>query len=183
MTDMYPAEKLSSNFGSYTTTTGILLLILGTAGIFLPGLVSLGTVFFIAGLLIIGGIIWSIHTYKYNAGNIMDWIKPALLFIVGSLMLFYPLSGVAAVGLLLAVYLFLDAFGSFALAQLIHPFSGWGWMVFNGMVSLLLALLFLIGWPTTSMWLVGLYISISLLFDGGALVAISMAMRKAGKFD
>jgi len=60
--------------------------------------------------------------------------------------------------------------------------SGWGWMVFNGIVSLLLALLFLIGWPATSMWLVGLYISISLLFDGGALVAIGMALRKAGKF-
>jgi len=111
----------------------------------------------------------------------MDWIKPALLFIIGSLMLFYPQSGVAAVGLLLAVYLFLDAFGSFVLAQLIHPFSGWGWMVFNGIVSLLLALLFLIGWPDSSMWLVGLYISISLLFDGGALVAVGMAIRKASR--
>lgn len=181
MANMRSAEKLTSNFGSYTTTTGILLLVLGTAGIFLPGLVSLGTAFFIAGLLIIGGLIWSIHTYKYNAGNVMDWIKPALLFIIGSLILFYPLTGVAAVGLLLAVYLFLDAFGSFALAQLIHPVSGWGWMVFNGIVSLSLALLFLIGWPATSMWLVGLYISISLLFDGGALIAIGMAMRKTDK--
>ncbi len=181
MANMHSAEKLTSNFGSYTTTTGILLLVLGTAGIFLPGLVSLGTAFFIAGLLIIGGLIWSIHTYKYNAGNVMDWIKPALLFIIGSLILFYPLTGVAAVGLLLAVYLFLDAFGSFALAQLIHPVSGWGWMVFNGIVSLSLALLFLIGWPATSMWLVGLYISISLLFDGGALIAIGMAMRKTDK--
>ncbi len=181
MANMPAAENLSGNFGSYTTTTGILLLVLGAAGIFLPGLVSLGTVFFIAGLLITGGIIWSVHTYKHNAGNVMDWIKPALLLIIGSLILFYPQSGVAAVGLLLAVYLFLDAFGSFALAQLIHPLSGWGWMVFNGIVSLLLALLFLIGWPATSMWLVGLYISISLLFDGGALVAIGMAMRKSGK--
>jgi len=181
MTNLRSAEKLAGNFGSYTTTTGVLLLVLGAAGIFLPGLVSLGTAFFIAGLLIIGGIIWSIHTYKYNAGSVMDWIKPALLFIIGSLILFYPLTGVAAVGLLLAVYLFLDAFGSFALAQLIHPVSGWGWMVFNGIVSLLLALLFLIGWPATSMWLVGLYISISLIFDGGALIAIGMAMRKADK--
>ncbi len=39
--------------------------------------------------------------------------------------------------------------------------------------GILLILLFLIGWPVTSLWLVGLYVGISLLFDGWALVAIS----------
>ena len=179
MVDIITAENLANKFGSYTLTTGILLLLLGAVGIFLPELVSLGTAFFIAGLLIGGGLLWSIHSYKYSTGHIMDWIKPILLFIIGSLILFYPVTGIAAVGLLLAVYLLLDAFGSFVMAQLIHPLGGWGWMVFNGIVSLLLALLFLIGWPVTSMWLVGLYISISLFFDGGALIAIGTAIRKS----
>lgn len=37
----------------------------------------------------------------------------------------------------------------------------------------------MIGWPSTSLWLVGLYIGISLFFDGWALVAIGWALRKA----
>ena len=82
-------------------------------------------------------------------------------------------------GLLLAIYLLLDAFGSFALAQSIHPVVGWGWMTFNGVTSMLLALLFLIGWPSTSLWLVGLYVGIALLFDGLTLLAIGWALRKS----
>lgn len=181
MVDMPIDEKFGSKFGAYTLITGILLIILGAAGFFLPGLMSLGTELFVAWLLIVGAIIWAIHTYKYSPRSVMDWIKPALLLMTGGLMLFYPLPGIAAVGLLLAIYLLLDAFGSFALAQSMHPSGGWGWMVLNGIVSLILALLFLIGWPTTSLWLVGLYISISLFFDGGALLAIGVIMRKAGK--
>lgn len=51
-------------------------------------------------------------------------------------------------------------------------------MIFNGVVSTLMALMFLIGWPATSLWLVGIYVSISLLFDGWALVAIGWMLRK-----
>ena len=139
---------------------------------------SLGTVIFVAWLLLTGGILWAIHTYKHSPTYLMHWLKPILLFVTGGLMLFYPLSGVAAVGLLLAIYLLLDAYGSFALAQTIHPASGWGWMTFNGVISLLLALLFLIGWPATSLWLVGLYVGISLIFNGLALAIIGWTLRK-----
>ncbi|VAW77480.1 hypothetical protein MNBD_GAMMA13-18 [hydrothermal vent metagenome] len=174
-------EIITSRFGSFSLITGILLIILGTAGFFLPGLMSLGTVIFVAWMLIVGAAIWAVHTYKYNTRSVMNWIKPALLLITGGLMLFYPLPGIATVGLLLAVYLLLDAFGSFVIAQSIHPASGWGWMLFNGITSLVLAMLFLYGWPATSLWLVGLYVSISLLFDGIALLAVGLTVHKAGK--
>ena len=171
-------EKTLDKFGPYTFITGILLIVLGTVGVFLPGVMSLGTEIFIAWLLLIGAIFWAIHTYKYSPKSVMDWLKPALLFVIGGLMVFYPVSGVAGVGLLLAIYLLLDAFGSFAFAQSIHPAKGWGWMTINGATSAVLAALFLIGWPATSLWLVGLYVAISLLFDGWALLFIGWALRK-----
>ncbi len=174
-------KKILGKFGPYTFVTGILLIVLGTIAIVLPGVMSLGTAIFAAWLLLVGGVLWAIHTYRYDAKSIMNWLKPALLVGVGLLMLVYPMSGVAAVGLLLAVYLLLDAFGSFVLARSIHPAKGWGWMTFNGVISFLLATLFLIGWPATSMWLVGLYVGISLLFDGWALLAISWMLRKGAK--
>ena len=171
-------QKVLDKFGPYTLITGILLVVLGTAGIILPGVMSLSTVIFVAWLLLVGGGIWAVHTYQYSPKNIMGWLKPFLLLIIGSLMLYYPVRGVEVVGLLLAAYLLLDAMGSFALAQSIHPAKGRGWMIFNGVVSTLMALMFLIGWPATSLWLVGIYVSISLLFDGWALVAIGWMLRK-----
>jgi len=72
----------------------------------------------------------------------------------------------------------MDAFSSFVLAQSVYPGKGWGWMAINGVVSVLLAALFMIGWPETSYWLVGLYVAISLVFDGWALLFIGWALRK-----
>lgn len=171
-------EKIFGKFGSSTLVIGILLIILGIIGIAFPVLVSLATGIFAAGLLFIGGMIWAIHSFKYSPKSVSGWFKPVLLLMTSGLLFYSPFSGVEVVGLLLALYLLLDAFGSFTLAQSIHPAKGWGWMVFNGMISVLLATLFLIGWPTTSLWLVGLFISISLLFDGWVLVAIGWALRK-----
>ena len=121
MNNLIIDEKVFNKFGPYTLITGILLIGLGTAGIILPGVMSLGTAVSVAWLLLIGGGVWASHTYKYSPKNVMDWLKPGVLLIIGGLMLFYPVSGVEAVGLLLAVYLLLHAFGSFALAQTIHP--------------------------------------------------------------
>lgn len=171
-------NSVLDKFGPYTLLTGILLIVLGTAGILLPEIMSLGTEILAAWLLLIGSFFWAIHTFKYSPKSMMDWLKPVLLLFIGGLMLLYPATGVAAVGLLLAIYLLLDAFGSFALAQSIHPAKGWGWMAFNGVTSALLATLFLVGWPATSLWLVGLYVSISLLFDGWALLFIGWNLRK-----
>ena len=176
---MLPIDKnIFGKFGSFTLVIGSLLIILGTVGIIFPVTVSLASSFFAALLLIIGGSFWAAHTFKYNPRNAPSWLKPMLLLMTGGLLFLNPSSGAEAVGLLLALYLLLDAFGSFSLAQSLHPAKGWGWMVFNGMVSALLAILFLVGWPSTSLWLVGLYISISLLFDGWVLVAIGWAVRK-----
>ena len=171
-------KKVLDKFGPYTLITGILLVALGTVGFLLPGLMSLSTAIFVGWLLLVGGSLWAIHTCKYGPKNVIDWIKPVLLFTVGGLMLFYPVLGVEAVGLLLAVYLLLDAMHSFAIAQSIRPAKGWGWMILNGAASVALALLLLVGWPATSLWLVGLYVGISLLLDGWALIAIGWMLRK-----
>ena len=166
-------------FGNYTFITGILLIVLGSAGVFIPGAMSLVTEIWIAWLFLIGGVFWAYHTYKSNPGSFMDWLKPLLLIISGGLMLFYPMPGIAAIGLVLSVYLLLDAFGSFALAHALYPGKGWGSMTVNGVMSLLLAILFLIGWPATSLWLVGLYVGISLFFDGWALLMVGWALKKS----
>ena len=47
--------------------------------------------------------------------------------------------------------------------------------MFNGIVSLGLAAVFIAGWPFTTVWLVGLLIGISLFFDGLSLLMLGLA--------
>ncbi len=181
MTDITFDSRKTPSFGTYTLITGILLIILGMAGIILPNLLALGTALFLGWLLFSAGLIWAFHTFRYNPKSFSDWLKPFFLLLCGSFILFYPLSGIEMVGLLLAVYLMVDAFGSFALARTIYPVKGWGWMTFNGTTSLILALLFLIGGAATSMLLIGIFIGISLFFDGFVLTAIGWKTKKKEK--
>jgi uncharacterized membrane protein HdeD (DUF308 family) len=164
--------------GSYSIIVGVLLILVGCTGIILPEFMALEATIFIACLLLVGSIFWVIHAFKNKLHGWADWFKPLLLFISSGLMLFYPMTGVAAIGVLLVAYLILDSFGSFTFAYMLRPLKGWGWMVFNGVTSLGLAILFLIGWPESTLLIVGLFISISLFFDGWTLLYMGWVQRK-----
>jgi len=176
-----PDMLILPDFGKYSLIAGILLILLGVAGIFLPQFMSLEASILIASLLLIGGVFWLIHSFQARSKEWTEWLKPILLLITGGLMIFYPMTGIATIGLLMSVYLLIDAYGSFMMAYSLKHKKGVFWMVFNGIISLLLAFLFIAGWPASSLMLVGLYISISLFFDGWALISIYTMQRKITK--
>ena len=175
---MTNSQQMTHRSFALTLITGILLIILGTTGIIIPAIMSLATVLFLGWVLILGGIMWGYHTLRYDRRSFHHWFKPVLLIVTGSLALWHPLLGVEAVALLMTIYLILDSYGSFAIAHSMKPAKGTGWMTFNGIVSLGLAIFFLISWPESSIWLVGIFVGISILFDGWALLAIAWSLRK-----
>jgi len=111
----------------------------------------------------------------------MGWLKSFILIGIALFMLFYPASGVGTVGLLLAIYFFMDSFTSFSLAFSMRPASGWIWWLINAILSMLIAILFIIGWPLTSVYLIGLLVGFSLFFDGFSLLVTGSIFRKMAK--
>ena len=57
---------------------------------------------------------------------------------------------------------------------MLRPQTYWGWMVFNGLTSLILAVFVCVGWPETALWLPGLLLGINLIFAGWSLFYISL---------
>lgn len=157
---------------------GVLLTLLGVVGIFLPGALSLAIEVFLGWLMITGGILWAYYTYQWHNASFTSWLKPLILIAAGILLLVYPVSGIAAITLLISFYLITDAFGSFALALELRPSSGWLWMLFNGLLSLALAVIILVGWPASSPVYLGIIVGISLLFDGVSLFMLGLAIKK-----
>ena len=169
-------DTQAQRFGNHTLGIGILLIILGLIGIFVPALLSIATAALIAWLLILGSVFWSWHAYQHGAGAV-DWIKAALLLITGILILVKPLTGVASLALLLGFYLFMDAFASFSLVNSTATTGSRNWLIFNGIIDIALAILLIFGWPNSSLWMVGMFIGISLFFDGWALAVIGWSIR------
>ncbi|MCH9697681.1 MAG: DUF308 domain-containing protein [Gammaproteobacteria bacterium] len=165
------------NFGRYNLIVGIILFLLGSLGIALPVVMSLTASIFVGWLMLFAGLFWLYYTYKFSQKHFLDWIKPVLLILISALILFDPLSGIVALALLLAVYLIVDAFSSVYMAYTMHPDYGWGWMTVNGIVTLLLAVLLLMGWPKSTPVIFGIFIGFSLIFDGWVLIMIWLRTR------
>ncbi len=164
-------KNLVDNFKKYATVSGIMFIIMGLIGILYPVIMTYSSLVFIAYLMLLAGIFSGWLTWKSNREDWAGWLKSFMLIIVAVLLLLYPLSGAAALGLLFAVYFFTDAFAGFGLAFSLRPQKIWLFWLFNAITSLVLGVLFLINWPTSSLYLIGLLVGISLLFDGIALLS------------
>ncbi|WP_295420693.1 HdeD family acid-resistance protein [Sulfurovum sp.] len=167
----YPKDfDLFDQIGKYAKTAGVIFMILGLIGALYPVYASFATVVFVAWLMLIAGMFAGYFTYMTDRSDWAGWLKSVILIGVALYMLFSPLGGVATLGLLFSIYFFMDAFAGFTIASSTYPNKGWGIWVFNAVLSLIIAILFVIGWPFSSLYLIGLFVGFSLFFDGLALL-------------
>ena len=174
-----PEKKaLYAQFGKYSKVAGILFMLLGLAGILFPFAMSLVTTVFVATLLFAGGVIAAYFTYLTDKSDYLGWLKSFLLIAVAFLMIYYPMAGVVTVGLLMAMYFFMDAFTSFSMSMTLYPNKGWGYWLFNAALSLFIAVFLVVNVPHGTMFMVGILVGFSLFFDGFALFMGGRALDK-----
>jgi hypothetical protein len=58
------------------------------------------------------------------------------------------------------------------LALRLRPEEGWSWMLFSGIVSIVLGGLIIGQWPVSGIWAIGLYVGIRMLMHGWMLMAL-----------
>jgi uncharacterized membrane protein HdeD (DUF308 family) len=54
-----------------------------------------------------------------------------------------------------------------------------GWILLDGIVTLLLGLMIYMQWPSSSGWAIGTLVGVSMIFSGVTRVMVSLALRKA----
>jgi len=168
---------MSKRSRSSVILTSIALILSGLVGMALPQLMSIAMAFFAGWLMIVAGVIAIYITWHGLRDHLVAWLKPFALVAVGLLVLLHPVAGAAALGLVLAVFFLFSGFAGVASAWDLRPRRGWGWLMFNGILSLVLAAVFISSWPFSAAWLVGLFIGISLFFDGLSLLMIGLAAK------
>jgi len=174
-------KNLVDSFKKYSKIGGVLFIILGAIGIAFPMVMSLTTLAFVSYLMIIAGFFSGWLTWQSNKEDWAGWLKSFILVLTGLFMILNPEIGVATLGILFAIYFFMDAFAGFGLAFSLRPQKIWWLWLFNAITSLILGVLFVVGWPFSSMFLVGLLVGISLFFDGIALLTGGMVIDKMEK--
>ena len=174
---MVGLDVVQRNWGWFLAL-GVVQIILGTIALGESVLMTLFSVVMLGWLLIIGGIFSVIHAFverKWN-GFIIDLLTGLLYGIVGFMMVANP--GESAVTLTLVISLFLMVGGVFRIVEgIVGSLPHKGWVLLNGVVTLALGILIWRRWPSSSLWVIGLFVGIDLIFYGFSLVALARASK------
>jgi uncharacterized membrane protein HdeD (DUF308 family) len=159
---------------------GLIMIVLGLLAIGEPMVATLAVALFAGWLFLISGIVGLIGTVRAGGMPGFWWslLSCLLAVVVGLYLILRPLTGILSLTLVVAVY-----FGAQGIVQIITAIEhrrvlpSWGWLIFGGIVNILLAALILSGWPGTAEWTLGLLFGINLLMWGTALVMTALACR------
>jgi len=159
----------------------VLMIVLGILAIAWPYMAAIAVTRLVGWLLIFGGITHIVGAFQTRGAGAVLWeILVGLVYLVGGgYILFHPLLGVATLTLFLAAVFLAE--GVFDIISFfgIRGQKGAGWMLFDGLITILLAGLIWAHWPSSSVWAIGTIVGISLLISGVRWLMISIATRKA----
>ena len=157
----------------------MLMIVAGILAIASPLAAGVAVNVLVAWMLVFSGcahLVFALYTRSVGglAWELLLWI---LYIFIGAYLLVHPLAGLASLTIALAVYLFLEAVLEFVLGFTLRPLPGSGWLLFDGIVTLILAVMIWRTWPSSTAWVIGTLVGISMLFSGTSRLMISVAAR------
>ena len=183
-----PTQDLTEDIkkrSGWSILMGILTALLGVFLIIYPLATATITTLLFGWVLIFVGIaqfVFALHSQ--TAGKFFAKALLGILYgITGVALAFFPLAGVAALTVLLGTLLLIYAGVATAAAFQLRPVEGWGWFLFDAAVSLLMGILILARWPSSSIWAIGTLVGVSVLMGGIARIVIAGKIRSAVSFE
>ena len=160
---------------------GIIFVILGAIAVSNLLYATIVTVYYVGLLMIVAGIAQIVQSLRIKTwGGFFLWLLSGLLYAGAGIIAFAnPLLASAILTLLLALLTIASGLMRLWLGFQAQSEHGWGWIIASGIVTTLAGLIFVLGWPVNSLWLLGLVLSIDLVFQGLTLIGLSLRLRTA----
>lgn len=160
-------------------TVGIVLIVLGTLALSSTVGLTFASVLFFGWLLVIGGIAEVVHSFwsKGMGTFFLSLLAGIFGIVVGGLMISNPGISALSLTLVFGVYFIVEGIVR-SVVSIVHRGAYWGWMFFNGLVTLLLGLLIVAQWPASGLWVIGLFIGIDMIVSGWSLIVVPLTVRK-----
>ncbi|MFI8006338.1 HdeD family acid-resistance protein [Streptomyces sp. NPDC086010] len=171
-------RKLNRSFGALALL-GVLLVVAGLVGLVYTAVATLTTMILFGWLLLVGGLVGLLHAVQAR-GTPYFWlgvVVAALNIAAGVVVIRNPV-GTAEALTMFAALLFLTG-GVFRLVgSVVVRGPQFGWTLLQGAFGLVLGALVLADWPHSSLYVLGCFFSLALLFDGLGLIAMGVGGRR-----
>jgi uncharacterized membrane protein HdeD (DUF308 family) len=172
-------EELGHRWG-WHLLLGTILIALGVIVAAYAYYATIASVITFGWVMVFAGITLGILSFTTGewSGFLLSLFAGILTGITGVMLLRAPLSGAAALTLVIASFLLVS--GVFRITSaLAMQFPNWGWSFASGIVSIVLGGLLLANWPGVSLWFLGFYLGIDLIAHGAAWSMFAFSERHA----
>ena len=178
-TVLTPAAIVKKAAG-WSVVLSIFMIVAGILAIIMPPASGIAVTILVGWLMVFSGAAHLVYGWDTRSSGGLLWgILLGILYIVaGGYVLLNPAAGLASLTLVLGAYLLVESILEFSLSYRLRPLPGSGWLLADGIVTLILAIMIWWAWPSSSLWAIGTLVGISMLFSGFARLTISLAARR-----
>lgn len=162
---------------------GILDLVFGIIGIAIAELLTITTTILFGILMFISGLVQLYHWFKEKektwGGRIAHLIF-ALLYIAGGIVIFLdPVTGASALTIALAVIFIIIGSMRVGLSMFLAAHR-WRWLqhAIGGLLAIFLGVYIIVIWPVSSLWVIGLVISVEMILNGWQMIVVALKAKK-----
>lgn len=137
------------------------------------------SVLFVGAMMFAGGILEIVHSFGVKSwGWFILWFLTGVLYAIAGLLTFYnPLLASAILTLLIAASLVAAGVARIFAGFTQRQSSGWGWMVAAGILTLIVGLVIFLRWPVNSLWVLGIFLAVDLMFQGLSYITYGLGLR------
>jgi uncharacterized membrane protein HdeD (DUF308 family) len=137
-------------------------------------------VFIVGIMMLIAGVAEVINAFQVKSwGKFVFWLLLGALYIVAGFVTFEnPLLAAAILTLILGVALITSGIMRTILAFSVKEGVPWIWILVSGLITLLLGIVILVHWPVSSLYILGLFLGIDLVFAGAGWIGLGLGLRR-----
>ena len=175
---MSVSATIAKRTAEWSIALSVVMIVVGILAIAIPGLAGRTVMAFIGTLLFYAGIAHVVFGWEMRTTGAFVWelLVGILYILVGGYVLFHLAAAPAVFRVVLGIYLLLEALLEFVLSYRLRPLPGSGWLAFDGIVTMMLAILIWRTWSAPSA--VGVLVGISMLFSGISRMVLSLEARR-----
>jgi uncharacterized membrane protein HdeD (DUF308 family) len=158
---------------------GVVLLAMGTAALIMVNTATLATVFVNGAFMIAAGAVEIYIAFgAKDWGRFFLWALAGLLYLAAGLFaLANPLLASAVFTLMLGAGLLASGLVRIYAAYQLNQGQWRGWIAFSGLMTALLGLVIVMGWPQNSLYILGMLLGIDLIFYGWGWIALGLRLK------
>ncbi|WP_394173744.1 HdeD family acid-resistance protein [Thalassotalea litorea] len=159
---------------------GILIVILGILAMVAPMIAGMSISVMVGLILLFAGIVQIVFAFKAQSfgSGLLKFLFGGISLLGGLFMMVMPAMGLMTLTIVLLAYFIVEGIFTIIIAFQYKPQRGWGWMLFSGIITLVLAWMIWKSWPVSGAWAVGILVGVRLLFSGFSIIFTSMATKQ-----